>query len=363
MHRTDDPGNVANRFSAGDPGIPQVATVLGETWHNSVQEELCNAIERAGLNLVKANEDQLATVLNYLARGASPGGRLTLSSGVSVPGNIVGATTVYYTPHASDWIQLYDGVNWLWRIFAETSQLLSDVTKSPAAAAADKIYDMFAWLDSGTMRCTRGPAWTSDTARGVGAATTELEMFAGRQVNKYDVMNGPLARRGLYVGSIRTDVGGATVTDTANVPRRAVWNLFNRVQRVWDRSYTPAPYTYTLPAPRLVNLEANNVAYYLCGLDLGDLYTLSVYHGARNTAAGVLVQTGIGLDGSTAIASYQRSPVTQVSNLRVSISGDLQARMALGWHSLTWLEASAATGTTTWEIDTVPGGMNGHCWG
>jgi len=363
MHRTDDPGHVANRFTAGDPGVPTPATVLGADWHNSVQEEICGVIEGAGLTLIKANEYQLIEALNRLARGVAPGGRLTLSSGVSVPDSVVGATTIYYTPHLHNWIQLYDGTSWLWRLFVETSQLLSDAWKSPDAAATNKVYDMFGWLDAGTVRVTRGPAWTSDTARGTGAGTTELEFFDGRMVNKAAVTNGPAARRGLYLGSIRTDSGGATVTDTSNVPRRSVWNLFNRVERVWDRSYTPAPYTYTLATPRQVNTEANNVAYYLCGLDLGDLYQISVYHGARNTAAGVLVQTGVGIDGSTTIASYQRSPVTQVANLRVSVSGDLQGRMGLGWHSLTWLEASAATGTTTWEIDVVPGGMNGRCWG
>jgi len=363
MKRVDSSGHVNNRWDNGDPGVPRVATELEESWHNSVQEELAHLVEGAGITLNGANEYQVQEGLNRLARGVAPGGRLTLSSGVSVSGDVAGAGAVYYTPHLHDWIQLYDGTRWLWRLFVETGQLLSDATKSPAAAAVDKVYDLFGWLDSGTFRVTRGPAWTSDTARGTGGGTTELEFFGGRWVNKIAITNGPAARRGLYLGSVRTDSGGATVTDTSDTPRRSVWNLFNRVERVWDRAYTPAPYTYTLATLRQVNAEANNAAYYLCGLDVGDLYQISVYHGARNTAAGVLVQTGVGIDGSTMIASYQRCPVTQVANLRVSASGDLQGRMALGWHSFTWLEASAATGTTTWEIDTIPGGMNGRCWG
>jgi hypothetical protein len=68
----------------------------------------------------------------------------------------------------------------------------------------------FGWNDAGTFRATRGPAWTSDTARGTGAGTTELELVNGIYLNKVAITNGPAANRGTYLGTIRTN-GSATV--------------------------------------------------------------------------------------------------------------------------------------------------------
>lgn len=78
-----------------------------------------------------------------------------------------------------------------------------------------------------------GSNFTVERSTGVG--TTELEQLNGLWVNKYDITNGPLARRGLYVGSIVTDgssqmnwhTGGVGVGGTAAI--LGVWNAFNRM--------------------------------------------------------------------------------------------------------------------------------------
>ena len=73
------------------------------------------------------------------------------------------------------------------------------------------------------------------TARGVGAATTEPERLNGLWVNKYDITNGPAARRGTYVGTIVTNSspqvdfkfgGSASGGDEAII---GIWNSYNRV--------------------------------------------------------------------------------------------------------------------------------------
>lgn len=91
-----------------------------------------------------------------------PGGRLTLSSGVPVMTSTVsGATTIYYTPYLHQFVPLYDGTDWkMFDVGGELSQTTSDSTKSPAAVVQYALYDLFLWVDSGTYRCTRGPAWT-----------------------------------------------------------------------------------------------------------------------------------------------------------------------------------------------------------
>jgi hypothetical protein len=58
-HRTDGPDHVGNRFTDGNPLIPQPGTVIEEDWLNMVQEEICNAVEGLGGVLDKARENQL----------------------------------------------------------------------------------------------------------------------------------------------------------------------------------------------------------------------------------------------------------------------------------------------------------------
>ena len=106
---------------------------------------------------------QTGAIVSYYA----PGGRITLTSATPVMGSsVAGATTVYYTPYAGNIVPIYDGTNMIATVVAEVSQATTDSTKSPAAVAASKIYDLFVWNDSGTIRCTRGPAWTNATTRG-----------------------------------------------------------------------------------------------------------------------------------------------------------------------------------------------------
>ncbi len=72
-------------------------------------------------------------------------------------------------------------------------------------------------------------------ARGAGAATTELERLNGLWVNKYDITNGPPARRGTYVGTIVTN--GSSQVDFKMGSAAAgggeafigVWNAYNRM--------------------------------------------------------------------------------------------------------------------------------------
>jgi len=63
MHRIDFQGHKDNQFTLGNPATGEEATKFGEDWPNAVQEELCNAIEAAGLVLDKEDNSQLSQVL------------------------------------------------------------------------------------------------------------------------------------------------------------------------------------------------------------------------------------------------------------------------------------------------------------
>ncbi|MCY1293695.1 hypothetical protein D9M68_717320 [compost metagenome] len=67
MHRIDTASaTVDNKFTEGSPtgGVP--ATVVSAAWLNDLQENLCHAIEAAGLTLEKGNASQLYAALSAI---------------------------------------------------------------------------------------------------------------------------------------------------------------------------------------------------------------------------------------------------------------------------------------------------------
>ena len=196
-----------------------------------------------------------------------PMGRLSVATGEPVmTGNISGATSVFYIPYIGNIIPVWDGSKFVPQAMAgEISQALTDTTKSPAAAAASKIYDMFGWMDGATLRATRGPFWISDTVRGTGAGTSELVIVAGRKLNAQNITNGPIAQRGTWLGTVRTQAsavidffprGGNEIGQPAIIP---VWNAYNKcfiAPRVRD---TTASWSVTAGAAyNNLNLSGNN---------------------------------------------------------------------------------------------------------
>lgn len=351
MHRTDADGNDSGQFQDGNPGGGIAGTLFDENWFNAVQGELIYPIEtKAGITLVKGTNTQLGAALDMIMQGVSPGGRLTLETGVGVStSDQAGKTTVYYTPHRHNRIALYDGTRWLWRTFAEMSQATTDATKSPAAVAASKVYDVFVWLDSSTMRATRGPLWDSDTSRGTGAGKSELEFFEGRWVNKVAITNGPAARCGLYVGSIGSDASSQINDKGGSSALRHVWNTYWRAPRPMTAVDPTDSWTYTTATLRQANASAANQLSYLVGLAEDSVMARVL---ANATASGgTSTSAGIGVD-STSVNSAQLcgggSPAAG------GVGGNLafyDGLPGIGRHLLVWLEWSTASGTTTWYGD------------
>lgn len=181
-----------------------------------------------------------------LALNVAPQGRVTLTSATPVmASSVAGATTVYYTPAVGNMVPIYDGTNMVPTVFTELSQATTDTTKSPAAVAATKIYDLFVWDDSGTIRCTRGPAWTNATTRGY--TFTEVD---GILLNTSAITNGPAASRGTWVGTIASNASSTidyifgTSGSGGVAARLMVWNVYNRVN-VGTNVIDSASYTDT----------------------------------------------------------------------------------------------------------------------
>lgn len=78
MHRTDGLNHVANQFSDGVPPTP--GTQVEQAWLNAVQEEIANAVEGAGITLVKGTWDQLKKAIGL---GGGSGGARAFSASLA----------------------------------------------------------------------------------------------------------------------------------------------------------------------------------------------------------------------------------------------------------------------------------------
>lgn len=283
----------------------------------------------------------------------NPGGRLTLTSATPVMTSTQSAkTTIYYTPYHHRFVPIYDGVRFVQSdVGGELSQATTDTTKSPAAVTTNSNYDLFVWNDSGTFRCTRGPAWSSDTSRGTGAGTTELTQIAGVYVNANTITNGPAANRGTYVGTVRSNgssqidyiLGGTGAGGTAAVI--GVWNMYNRVQvspRVGDST---ASWSYNSTTVRSMNNSAGNRISMVRGLDQ-DGVIATLQHTFSGGAFGDYL-FGISLDSTSSFS--QAGGYGSFGTLTAVGAVTYSGLPGLGFHYLQCVErqittASSATG-------------------
>jgi hypothetical protein len=307
---------------------------------------------------VTAINGQVGAILSYFP----PQGRLTLTSGVPVmTSTAAGQTTVYYTPAAGDLIPLYDGTNFVPAVFTELSQLTTDTTKSPAAVTTNSNYDVFVWNDSGTLRATRGPAWSSSTARGTGAGTTELVRVKGLYFNSNSITNGPAAQRGTYVGTIRSNgtstidwiLGAAGAGGTAAV--LGVWNAYNREIVSTTVTDSNGSWAYTSATVRQVDGSAGNQVSFISGLAADGISASYSGGGSLAAVAGAFYQIGFALDSVTV---FDKNNVFQTGAAAGVTGGSLVINSygpQLGYHYIAALERSDGTNATTFVGGTRSG--------
>lgn len=85
MHRIESAGSVEGRFSEGNPATGQQATVISAAWLNTLQEEVAQVIEAAGITLKTAateTENQLLAAIQALITGGGAGQATVTSAGV-----------------------------------------------------------------------------------------------------------------------------------------------------------------------------------------------------------------------------------------------------------------------------------------
>ena len=320
--------------------------------------EILDAITKADLNFQEL----------YNSGVDQPQGRLTLATGIPVmTSSVAGATTIYYTPYIGQFCPLYNGSTFsMVDLGGELSQLTTDATKSPAAVGATSIYDVFVWNDNGTYRATRGPAWTSATARSLA-----LTRVKGILVNSAAITNGPTALFGTYVGTISSNSGSTvdfifgTAASGGGAAVLNVWNYYNRhkvITRVTDNGIT---YTYTTATVRQARGSAGNQITYTLGLAEDAPIFSYMQNGTTVALAGATLQTSIGDDSITAFelaGTYLATPAA------VALSGSMDTYYAKGMaetiqglHYAAALELGDGANANTFNVGTA-GTLSGILW-
>ena len=260
--------------------------------------------------------------------------RLTLTTATPVTtSDVTGATTIYCTPYKGNAIALYNGTKWNTRNSAEFSLALGTLTSG-------KPYDVFCYDNNG-VPTLEFLAWTSDTARATALAYQ----------NGVLVKSGDATRR--YIGTFYTTSTTQTEDSASN---RYLWNYYNRVERKMQKSDATSAWAYTNATIRYANNNSANIISFICGVPEEPVH-VNLFTRVSNTNAGVQINNYIGLDSGTAglgfIGTYA-SGVIPGANYTIDKFCDYAA-LHTGKHFYSWLEASVATGTTTWDGGAIYG--------
>ncbi len=342
-------------FVSGDDGLTfDVAIVDGTAWevrtgctytHSGTslsRGTLEDSSTGSAINLTSAaivTATPTAGLFNAVERALqalTPGGRLTLESGVPVStSDQTAKTTVYYTPYVHNCILLWDGAEWVPTTFSETSLALGTLTSA-------KPYDVFGYLSGGAL-VLESLAWTNDSTR-----ATAVTLQDGRHCKSGD-------KTRLLLGTFYTT---ATTTTEDSVTKRFLANVYNRVPRRLFKAESTDNWTYNSNTTRQANASATNqVEVMACLAD----HALQITCYAMGASSGAnYFSMSIGEDSTTAYSSeavnYQGGGVASVLT---PLAASLSKSPAVGRHYYAWLERSNASAVSTTFYSTNSGVRQG----
>ena len=241
---------------------------------------------------------------------------------------------------------MYNGTNLVNNAFSQLTLTLNTTNH-----LSGKLYDLFVFLNSGTLTIGAGPAWTSLTAR-----SASIGQVNGIWVNSAAITltNGSTAYSSIatseatYVGTFYATANGQTgialrpaaVSGGAN-NIIGLWNAYNRVVISAASLDNSAAWTYTTNTVRPANNSTSNRISWVDGL--GQSAIVSRYGCAINTAsASNGGQVGIGVNSTSAFASNSAvGSASLASNSTAYVAGEVDAYPLLGFNYVQALENCA----------------------
>src|SRR5262252_6750285 len=330
-------------------------------------------------------------------RGNPPGGRLTLTTGQPVTYLDTTAATVYYTPYASNYIAIWNGVYWQSLVFLETafacsalaSIILSSTSNTisgspqisgiPSTSALSvgnlvdcanfpngttitsivsstqvncsanatatstiamrfyySLYDIFGSLDPNNGLVLSSLGWTNLTARATALALTDGHYTLSTDKTK------------LYLGTVMLTKAqqGVLFQATDSATWRGVWNYYNRVPRQLFFS-SGGGWTWASASWRQAGGNAAAQVAWVMGASEEPVYLQVVNQ--MNSNIGTAGNVGIGIDNLTngvADANNETSVGSSSGGIIGVTMSVYQRYVPAGYHYGAWLEYARA-GTMT----------------
>jgi hypothetical protein len=359
-------------MSAGDttiggvvePGVAFVSGIL--TYSATNQITVTTAFENKG-TFSSGGTKQVFMGLPgsiALASTTTPQGRLTLASGTAITtADETGQTSVFWTPVGGGAYPWWNGTRFVTRTIAELTLALDSNSGHTNYHASGHNYDFFLVNDGGTDRLVTGPKWDdgagagSDTARGTGAASTELQWINGIPVNK-NAMTGRFGSSSGNTVSIAanaaTCVGTGRMTADGQIEdsqvKRFVWNAYNQTLRPMVRRDPSLTWTYSTDAFHQANANSANQIEFVCGLAgcPTKCRVASVVENSTSTRRLVIHAIGIDATWSTTAATATMQSVIGNETFYNLPTVQFNGYAGLGYHKFVWLERGAGADTQTW---------------
>ena len=262
-------------------------------------------------------------------------GRLTLTGGTPITiVDVAASTNVYFTPYKGDGLSVPAASGTAWVLYHFTELACNNFS----GLTANKNYDVFVWWNAAgnSLNLSVGPGWSTDTARGTGAGTTELTTLNGILVNKYSMLTNAVlgARAGRYIGTVRS----ISTTQTCDMAaKRFCANHYNRVQRALALLEATEHWHQTsLSTWEYANNTATNRVEFIVPGDAGedgvDISLMAVCLGSGNVG-----RVGIGLDSATTPTNLMTSSYL-TNGSWTQLHGRLNAAPGIGFHYASWLQ-------------------------
>lgn len=294
---------------------------------------------------------------------SAPQGRLTPTSGVPIiSSDVTAAASFFYTPYRGNLCPIYDGTAFTLYPFSELTMTLA------TQHTAGGIYDVFGFLDAGSMIVGTGPVWTTLTvgsgARGVGAGTTELQQVKGIWTNAVSITarNGATtytvaANQGTYLGTMYMNTGSngqVTCQVSYGQSRKfGIWNAYNQEDIQLRAGDATASWGYNTATVRASNGSANNSSTILIGLPTRIYNACNQYINTSSASLSVVAgQIGIGWNVTNAFSGYAGRGGVYVS-AGTTVQGDFNVRgeyslvAPIGLHTATMCEKNTNGNATS----------------
>lgn len=175
-------------------------------------------------------------------------GRIYLASATPITLSTASSSTVYFGPYNGQVIAIYNGTTWV-------PYTISEATLSLSGLSSGRNYDVFAYVNSGSLTFDLAPVWTNDTTRA--SAITKLSGIWVNTSSFTSVIRGHSvsANQAVLLGTIRT-TGTSTTTGTAT--QMFIANARNRVPISLSKSAAGGTHSYTSTSLRYWANDSTN---------------------------------------------------------------------------------------------------------